>query len=85
MKFINVIIGTIITTIGVIMGYIDCYIISLFYIVSSWFSDLVNAPEELAILITIFLILTFIVVILIILIIAMFLVFIGLRLICGDY
>jgi len=85
MKFINVIIGMIIATIGVMLAYVDYYIISLFYVVSSWFSDLVNAPEELAILITILLVLTFIVVISIILIIAMFLVFIGLNLICSDY
>jgi hypothetical protein len=70
MGIIKTIVGLIGMVIGILIGYVDYYIISKFYEVSLWISGYVHAPDALAFVITIFLIICFIGLLLIIAIIA---------------
>jgi uncharacterized protein involved in cysteine biosynthesis len=74
MKIKNVIIGTIITTIGVAIAYGEYKLISLIYDVSSWISKLLNAPESFAALLTIIISCFFLGLIIIIAVIAIYLI-----------
>ncbi len=59
MKLINILSGLIVSLIGVVFLYIDVSIIGAFWNISAWASKILNAPESLAVIITLFLIWTF--------------------------
>lgn len=84
MKIINVISGFLVAIFGIVIGYIDYLIINTFYSVSSWISDSLNAPEALAMLITLILIFSFIGIILFIALVALYVFVIGVALIFSD-
>ena len=84
MKISNILFGTILTTIGAIVGYIDYFIVSIFYDVSSWVTSILNAPESFALFITFVLVITFIGIILIIAILAAFLFLLGFSMIFDN-
>lgn len=56
MKIINIISGMILVAMGMLLGYIDFYIVSIYYAVSQWIAGMINAPEAVAILLTIIMI-----------------------------
>lgn len=84
MKFLNVISGIIVAGIGTLIGYGIYFILSVFYSVSLWISGLLNAPDVLALGITIVLTLFYMGIIISFSIIAVYLVVIGLALIFKD-
>lgn len=84
MKFLNVISGTIVAGIGALIGYAIYFVLSVFYSISLWISGLLNAPDSLALGITILIALFFLGIIIFFSIIAVYLVVIGLALIFSD-
>ncbi len=81
MKILNKFVGIIIVLIGIIVAYVDVYIISLFFEISKWLSGLINAPEALSVLLTLILMWMFVGLLFIIAIIGIYLFVIGLILI----
>lgn len=77
MKFAKTIFGAFIASVGIGIGYIDYFIISMFYIASLWLSNYVGAPDALAIIMTFIFILMFIVLFVGIAIIALIVFFAG--------
>ncbi len=78
MKISNIFLGIILTTVGAMIGYIDYFIVSIFYDVSSWIANSFNAPESFAILITLILVIIFLGIIIAIAIIASYIFLLGL-------
>ncbi len=84
MKISNIFLGIILTTVGAMIGYIDYFIVSIFYDVSSWIANSFNAPESFAILITLILVGMFLGIILIIAFIAVYVFLLGLNIIFDN-
>ncbi len=84
MNFKNTIIGPIIMTIGVAIGYLAYFIVTMFYTVSLWISNYFNAPEALAFIITLALILSFLGLLVLLTIISIIITFFGLSLMLSD-
>lgn len=84
MKFINSVSGFLVIVLGIVIGYIDFLIVNTFYSVSLWIAEVLKAPEALAMLITLILVLSFISIILLIALISLYLVVIGFALIFSD-
>jgi len=84
MKIINILTGSALILIGIAIGYVDYYIVSLFYEVSLWLSGLVNAPGVVAVLITLILMFFFITILVLILIVAIILIVVGLLMIISN-
>ena len=84
MKVSNIFLGIILTTIGAMVGYIDYFIVSIFYDVSLWTANILNAPESFAILITLTLVIVFLGIIITIAIIAAYIFLLGFSMIFND-
>lgn len=85
MKFTNYIIGTIIATTGIVIGYIDYLVIRTLYELSSWVAGLLNAPQALSVILTLLLSWIFLGLILVIFIIAIFLIIWGVHIILNNF
>ncbi len=84
MKISNIFLGIILTIVGAMVGYIDYFIVSIFYDVSSWIANSFNAPESFAILITLILVIIFLGIIIAIAIIAACIFLLGFSMIFDD-
>lgn len=84
MKFTNIIIGAIIALIGITIGYVDYLIISTIYELSSWVAGLLNAPESLAVVLTLIMSWVSLGLIILILVIALWIILIGICLMFKD-
>ncbi len=84
MKISNIFLGIILTIVGAMVGYIDYFIVSIFYDVSSWIANSFNAPESFAILITLILVIIFLGIIIAIAIIASYIFLSGLSMLFDN-
>ncbi len=84
MNFSKTIFGGIITAIGAGFGYLDYTLISAIYTSSIWVTHYLNALEALSIIIGLLLYLMFISLIAILGILALFLVVVGILIICDS-
>ena len=80
MKFTNVIVGAIVAAIGAGIGYVDYLIISTIYELSSWVAGLLNAPESLAVVLTLLMSWVFLGLIVVIAVIALWVIISGILL-----
>ena len=85
MTLLSRLLGLVMITIGALLGYGICLFVLNIYLLSSWLSEYLDAPEALSIILTILAIISLLFIFIFAIIIAIYLVVVGLSIMLEKY